>query len=239
MEEKREQQKIDIYCIARDVFYDLWVAILIAVSAAFLVYVGAKINYRPSYTSCTTFVVSAKGSSTGAYANLSKTNKMMDVFKSVMDSQVLKKKVTTKLKLDSFPGTVGIAVVPETNLLTMSVTSDSPEMSLRLLKNMLECYPEIGKNVLGEVVLEVFEEPGYPSVADRGFQGKEIMKKVFLVVFLAMSGLLAIISYLKDTVKNEREIPLKLDTAAIGVLYHEHRYKNIKSFLQRKKKKFL
>lgn len=237
MEKEKIQQKIDIYCIFRDVLRDLWVAVIIGISIAFIAYIGGKLSYQASYTSQTTFVVSAKENGVGAYENMSKTQKLTEIFQSVMDSQVLKKKVSEKLKLNGFPGTIDIAVVPETNLLTVSVTSDTPDMAFRLLKAMLECYPEIGEKVLGEVVLEVFEEPGYPFVANQYFYGEAIMKRAFMLGFICMIGILAIASCMKDTVKNEQDVSQKLDTTVFGVLQHERKYRNLKDFLRRKKKK--
>lgn len=237
MEKETKQQEIDIYCIIRDVLHDLWVAIIVGISAAFLAYIGARLLYQPTYTSRTTFVVSARNSSTGAYANLMKTQKLTDVFQSVMDSHVLKKKVSEGLGLDSFDGTVKIRVVPETNLLSVYVRSDSPEMSLELLRGMMEYYPEVGENVLGDVVMEIFEEPGYPSAPDEEFRGKEIMEKAFLIGMAVMIAILALLSFMKDTVKNQEEIAEKLDTAAFGILCHERKYRNLKDFLLRRKKK--
>ena len=60
MEKETKQQEIDIYCIIRDVLHDLWVAIIVGISAAFLAYIGARLLYQPTYTSRTTFVVSAR-----------------------------------------------------------------------------------------------------------------------------------------------------------------------------------
>ena len=147
--ELQKKQAEDIYNIIHDVVRNWWVVLCIAISASLLSYVAASILYHPTYTSSTTFVVSAKESSTGAYANQSKTQKLTDTFKSVMDSQILKKKVAESLEMDSFPGEVEISVVPETNLLTVSVTSDSPDISFRLLDSMLDNYQEVSKNVLG------------------------------------------------------------------------------------------
>lgn len=239
MERETMQQKIDIYCIFQDVLRDLWVAVLVGISMAFIAYIAGKISYQTTYSSQTTFVVSAKESSTGAYENMSKASKLTEIFQSVMDSQLLKKKVSKKLELQDFPGTVNISVLPETNLLTVSVTADSPHMAFRLLKTMLECYPEIGDKVLGEVVLEVFEEPSYPDMANQSFQGKAIMKKAFMIGVLLMVGILSGISYMKDTVKNENEIAKKLDTTVFGVLHHEWKYRNFKDLIYRKKKIFI
>lgn len=141
--------------------------------------------------------------------------------------------------MESFPGTVTIAVVPETNLLTVSVTSDSPEISFKLLKSMLEHYQDVSKNVLGEVVMEVFEEPNFPSAADVAFRGGSVMKKGFLAGVVLMIALLALMSYQKDNVKSEEEVTEKLDTTVFGTLNHEASYRNLKARLKRQKKKIL
>lgn len=237
--EKQKSQQMNINCIMHDVLRDLWVAIAIGISVAFLAYIGAKINYKPSYTSRSTFVVSAKGTSKGVYTDMTKAQKITEGFRSVMGSQILKKKVSEELGTPAFPGVIETTVVPETNLLTLSVTSSSPEMAFRALKTILQCYQEVGGEVFGEVVLEVFEKPTYPSAPDKLFQGKLIMKKGFLIGFALMLGILIFLSWLKDTVKNEEDIKEKLDTTIFGRLYHERKYKNFKDTFARREKKLL
>lgn len=90
--ELQKKQMENIYNIVRDVMKNWWVIICIAISVSLLSYIGASVMYHPTYTSRTTFVVSARGSSMGAYANESKTQKLTDTFRSVMDSQLLKRK---------------------------------------------------------------------------------------------------------------------------------------------------
>lgn len=130
-----------------------------------------------------------------------------------------------------------MTIVPETNLLSVSVTADSPTTAFQLLNTMLEQYPAVSQNVLGEVVLEVFEEPSYPASSSVGFQGNQMMKNGFLAGTGAMLVLFALISYFKDTVKNEKEVAAKLDTGLYATIYHERKYKNLKSMLKRKRKK--
>lgn len=240
METKTQKRQMEyIYNIARDVLKSWWVILCIAVSVSFLTYIASAVLYHPEYTSSTTFVVSAKGSSTGAYANQSSAQKLTETFQSIMDSQILKKRVAESLEMDSFPGTVQIAVLPETNLLTVSVTANSPDISFKLLKSMLDNYQEVAKNILGEVVLEVFEEPNFPSVPNVAFQGRSYMKKGFFFGAVGMILLLTFVFYMKDTVKSEDDVSEKLDTTLFGVLRHESAYRNLKTRLQRRKKKLL
>ena len=128
----------DFSAIFHDILKNIWVAVLVGLSAAFLAYTAAWITYAPEYVSRTTFVVSARESSTGAYANLSQTQRLAESFKTVLDSQVLKKKVADQLGMDTFAGEVSVSIVPETNLLTVSVTAGSPTDAFRLLNGMLE-----------------------------------------------------------------------------------------------------
>ena len=104
---------------------------------------------------------------------------------------------------------------------------------------MLEHYQDVSKNVLGEVVMEVFEEPNFPSAADVAFQGSDVMKKGFLAGVGLMIVLLALISYQKDNVKSEEEVTEKLDTTVFGTLNHEPLYRNLRARLKRQKKKIL
>ena len=164
MAKQSQNKQIEyIYSVARDIMRDWWVILFIALSASFLAYIGAYLTYQPTFTSSTTFVVSAKSSSMGAYGNLTEVEKLTSTFQSVMDSQVLKKKVADSLRQDSFDGTVEITVVPETNLLTISVTSESPEIAYRLLNGILDNYEYVSQNVFEDVVMEIFEAPNYPS----------------------------------------------------------------------------
>ena len=54
----------DLYAIFQDVLKSFWMVLLVGISAAFLAYVGAYVLYQPEFRSSTTFVVSAKSSST-------------------------------------------------------------------------------------------------------------------------------------------------------------------------------
>ena len=233
----RKEMTADLYTLVIDVLKNLWAAVAVGIAAALLVYVAASLRYVPQYRSSTTFVVSARGTSTGAYANVSAASQKAEVFQTVLDSQVLKNRVAGELGLQAFEGTVDISIVPETNLLSVSVTAGSPEMAYRLLRTMLDIYPEVSRSVMGDVVLEIFENPNYPTAPVRAFQSRSIMKRAFAAGTLLTAALFALLSYMRDTVKTEKQAAAKLDAPLFAAVYHESRYKNLKSRLLRRKKK--
>ena len=79
------------------------------------------------------------------------------------------------MELGSFPGTISVSAVEKTNLMTVSVTAGTPNDAFRLLNGLLENYPEVGEDVLGEVVIEVFEEPAFPGGPNSVVQGKRML----------------------------------------------------------------
>lgn len=239
MMEKQSDQKMMLRCIMQDVLKNVWIAVAIAISVSFLSFVAAKIRYTPNYTSSATFIVSKSGVLSSAYSNMSQTQSMIDTFQTVVNSQLLQKRVCEDMGLASAPGRVTVKAIPETNLVTLSVTSTRPDQAFRMLKSVVKVYPEVGDKVLGEVVLDVFEPPIFPDHPDAAFAGGRVMQMAFAVSFLLTAGMMALVFYLRDTVKTVQQAKTKLDTPLFATIYHEKRYKNVTDLLKRRRKSML
>lgn len=240
MENNNKPKYLDIaYVIIKDILKN-WIAIVcIALSAAIFTYIAAAICYTPNYTSRSTMVVSAKINNTGVYTDTNETEKLTDTITAVLTSSVLKHKAAETLGLVHFDGTIHINVITGTNLLEVSVNSPNPNTAFRLLKTMLEIYPEMSTDILGNIVMEIFEEPSFPSSPSNPFRfGKNISLSI-LISTLSVVLCAAFYSYFLDTIKNEWDASEKLDTKLLGILYHETAYKNIKARLLRKRKRLL
>lgn len=237
--ENYSEKRINIFCILADIIKGLKYVLAVGLALALLSYVFVNVTYTPVYTSSTTFVVSSKANFSGPLEDSAKLESMTDTFKAVMNSSVLKKMVCEDLDLDEFPGTIGLSVLEGTNLLTVSVSAGDPDMAYRLLDSLMDSYPVVGDKVLGEVVMNVYEEPAFPETPDNTVNGFATMRTAFCIGAGAVIVILAVISYLKNTVKDKEDIPEKLDTTELITLYHENKYKDFKSFLNRKEKQIL
>lgn len=235
--ENETQRKIYASCILKDIKKDLWVALSLAVSFVMLLYIAVTVVYRPNYTSSTTFVISERHKVLDETLNMNKIEPMTDSFQSIMTNPMLKKRAAERMGEKRFPGSVSVAVVPQTNLITVSVHAKSPELAFQGLKSIMECYPELGEKVLGDMVLDVFETPVYPSEPDVNLRGGKIMLLCFLGVFFGTLLLIALASYMKETVKSEKEVPILLDTTLFGMLHHEREYQSPVAWIRRKKQR--
>ena len=235
MENYTNEKRINTFCILADVIKGLKYALAVGLALALLSYVFVNVTYTPAYTSRTTFIVSSKANFSSPLDDSENLQNMTDTFQAVMHSQVLKNMVCEDLDLEEFTGTINMSVVEGTNMLTVSVTAEAPELAYRMLDSLMDCYPKVGKKVLGKVVIKVYEEPAFPETPDNPVNGLATMKQGFAMGAGAAILVLAVISYMKNTVKDKEDISEKLDTTELVTLYHEHKYKDFKSFLKRKK----
>lgn len=226
---------IDLYSILRDIGKWIVVILLLAASMSLMAYVYVGRSYHKQYESSSTFIVSSKGSNSTISVDLGETSEMASKFSEVLNSSILQKKVAEEMDMDYFPGTASAEVVSETNLLVLKVRADSPEMAFRLNKAIMNNYSVVTDELMGNVVLDVLQNPTVPSGPVNQFQPTALMKKTFAMTVAILCGLVAILSFLKDTVRKPKEVSKKLDGKLLQTLYHEKQYKTWKARIHRKK----
>lgn len=230
-----DELPLDVYSIIRALLKDWWMIITAGIVGMLLAYLAAGTSYTPMYTSSMTFIVSSKGA-TNNLSDLTAANEMAETFSEVLNSRLLKKRVQEELNLSYLPGTITTNVVSETNLMTLKVSAPSPEHAFRIMKSVLNNYSEITDYVLPNVVLDVLEPPQVPTSPSNPISARWMMRKHALIWMAAMIVLLALIDYLRDNVKNEKEVEQKLDAKLLGTIYHEVKNKTLKTKLKRTNK---
>lgn len=226
--QKSSGVQIDIISIVRDVCRQWWVILLLSVSVYLLANVWVNASYQPQYTTTTTFVVTAKGTNNNIYQNLSTAKSMAEQFSQVLNSNVLKKKVMEDLGMDSFTATTSVNILSETNLMVLTVTDDSAMDAFRVLRSIMTNYNTVSDYVMDDVILEVLQEPEIPMNPSNSVDPNGIVKKSFFIAFAVFVVLFAVFSYIKDTVKNERDVKEKIDAKLMGVVYHERKAKSFR-----------
>ena len=239
MNNEKKNYKDILICTVKDIL-DNWVAIIcFAVAIALWAQIISSMLFVPQYTSSTTFVLFKQGNYNGAYGNTNKTSEVVRGFRSVLNSAVFKKKIAETLEMDEFEGRLNMSVVNGTNLITLSVTSNSPDTSFKELRSIIENHSIVSSQVLGSVVLNVFEQPSYPTTPSNssGIGRKRIMGLIggFVIAVL----IVLIRSYYHNTIRSREDFASKLEIDLLETLRHESSYKNIKSLLKRKKKNML
>ena len=233
-----ENYKIEPFTLIHDILVNWWVIILGALAAAMLTFIVVSVRYEPQYTTSTTFVVSSRNTS-ASYSSLGTYNSMATSFQKVVESTAMQDILCEKLGVDEIDADIQVNIAGETNLLELTVTDDSPQQSFDIMEGILENYSGITLYTVGDIVLNILEDPNIPFSPDNPLQAGDMMKKVFLIAAAALALLFGILSVMKDTLKTEEDISEKLDARSLGAISYEIKYKSIKEFLERKKKGLL
>lgn len=216
---------IALASIIRDIFKNFLLIVLSAIVFAGGFFMFKTETFTPSYTSQATFLVSTKDGSYDAYSNLNTTVQLNQIFKMILDSNALTEAVKADLGLTELNATINAKVVEETNLLVLSVSASTPKDSYDILCSVIKNYPIFSDEVMGNAVLDVFEAPSVPTTADNSSGALKWTIIGFFVGAVVMLAAIAVLSFLKDTVKNEAQVERKLDTKLLVTIPHEKRRK--------------
>lgn len=224
MEQKMENglaRQIDFTSMARDVLRQWWVILLLALSVSLFANIWASSTYAPQYRTTTTLAVTAKGMNSNVYQNLTSAKELATRFSQVLDSAVLQKTVMKELGMNEYEADTTVEQVPETNLLTLTVTAGSAMEAYRVMQSILENYDTVSDYVIENVILEEIQPALIPERPLNSSEEGRVTKLSFLISAGIFALCFAAISYIRDTVKNEGEFSEKIDAKLLGTIYHE------------------
>lgn len=220
------QNNIDVENILRNVlrqwFYILVLSAIIAFSAGVL----SLQAYQPSYRTQALIAVYGKNSNGAVVYDAQDT---ADVFREVITSNLLQKKVAEEMGLRQLPGTISVENIPYTNMLTVTVTASSPQAAWDTIQGVLTHHSVVTNRLMGEMVLQLLEAPAVPEKPVQGYSGQGKLFKLFLGSILLIGVMFAFIFCLRDDIKNENMVEEKLETNLLAAIYHEQRSRNIKA----------
>ncbi len=229
----------DPIVLVRDVVKRWLIIVLIALIAGVGSYIYTDLQYKPVYQTKTTFVVTNRSSSNTVYSNLSSTSSLAEVFTELLNSSILRKSIVQELGISSFQGTINTTVIPNTNLITMTVTDSNPRLAFLATRAIIDHHEELTYQVVKDIQLEVLQSPMVPTAPINHSGASEQMKKMMLLAALATAALLAVISYLRDVVRSASEARDKLDCNFLGEIPHENKYKTLAAQFRNKKSSIL
>ena len=228
--------QIDLISMLKDIAKEWWAILLLSLAVALFADIWVNVTYQPEYKTSTTFVVTAKGMNTNVYQNLNSTQQLAQQFTEILDSNVLKKKVAQDLNMSSLNIDSSVDLVPETNLITLSVKAGTAVESYRILQSIMKNYNTVSDYAIKNVIIETIQSPAVSMAPVNPLNEKKTMIIAFIAATAVFMVMVAGLSYLRDTIKNPKDVTSKLDTRLLGSIYHEKKSKSLKL---RKKKEFV
>ncbi len=214
---------IDQLAIAVDFLKTLprfWIVLLVlAIIGSGFNYIRAYITYEPVYTASASFTVTLKreqslyGSAT--YYDNAAAEHLAKSFPYILTSSLLHRTVAKDMG-EPVTGSINVAVVPNTNLLTLSVTDRDPEKAYRTLNSVFKNYPSISEPIIGKVNMNILDESGVPTTPDNSLTFlRETLMGAGIGLLLGV-GWALLVFITNRTVLSEADVKKKLGISCLG-----------------------
>ena len=228
-----EGQAIDLYSVITDVARHWFSLILLTTASVLIAYVVLTFTRPLDYATTATMVVTnvdeerttSNVSGTEVYENLSFAADSASRLKNILSSKGLKDTVAKELGLKQFVGSAKASTLGDSNLLEITVRADSPYISYREAESILRNYTKFSGDLVGGVELTVLENPKVPERPEHPLQNVRYAILIGGSVLIAMCAILAMMSMMRDTVRNSKEVESKVDTKLLAVIVHEKKHK--------------
>jgi capsular polysaccharide biosynthesis protein len=138
-----------------------------------------------------------------------------------------------------FDGTITARSIEGTNLMTLQVAGSNPRTVYAVARSIIENHEELTYQIIGDIILEVLQEPVIPSYPINSANSSLNMRNVIILSALATSAFIMFLSFSRDAVRSNKEVRKKLDCHFLGEIPHENKYKTLLSRLRRKKTSIL
>lgn len=214
-------ENVEPFSLVTDVLRSLWAIVLGSLAAAMIVMMVVSSKAVVTYSSDATFAVMSKRTTGYAYNNLSAARTVATSFTSILNSDVMKKMVCEDVGMESFDATATARVIGDTNLLTLKVTSNSPQKTFRIIQSIMKLYPDLLQYANTTMVMEVLAQPRIPVPSVTGSSAIGMAKRAFVLFFALLTVSFAYLSYRHDTIKTEKDLREKLDATSLGAIEYE------------------
>ena len=245
MEEKtivppeRAGNQLHLLLLLRVMVRGLWMVVLAGIIFGCLGYIIGGLRYTPKYQTHATLVVHQRGSTASVYGDLNAASNMADSFSTLLKSDFMRKRIAAELGVSSVDGEIDASVISGTNLLEMTITSDTPRMAYRITRAVLTRYNELRGPALGNVSLEILQQPTVPTHPSNAPESMRYARLAALAGMVLLLGYIGVTAYLRDTVKSESDVEEALDAKLAAVLHHERKNKTLLSALRDPKRSLL
>lgn len=222
--ENQELEQIDFQRTIHGLLKQLrrlwWLVLVLTLLGGGLMFVRAKNNYRPMYQAQAVFSVSVSyGNGTDVmdyinYYDYAAAKLAAETFPYLIQSEAMTQRIKHELGVGYINGTITASSLGgNTNFFRLTVVSSKPEDAYHILLAVMELYPQISSQVIGQTQLTVNREPVMPKQPYNNFAWKRttavgaFFGAAAGMAFLLVLAILSTTVYKPDELKQYTNLP--------------------------------
>lgn len=147
-------------------------------------------------------------------------NQLSNVFSYAVASEITHERICADLGLTELSAELSAEFVPRSNMLTLTVTGDDPQITYDVMQSLVRNYTAVTDAIIGRTQLAEIEAPRLPTVPSN--RGAWILAVFRGLVIGAIADLLLVVLYalFRDTVRDKEQLCSSFDVHCLGVLPH-------------------
>ena len=211
--------EIEPLCIIKLLLRKLWLVVL-----AFLIgYMSVSIVLgnlvSRSYSCSATFAVTSN-SNGSYYSNTSAASEVVNIYSQLLQGRFMDDLILKDLG-SSVSGSINATQLGDTNLISLTVSSDSPRDALLIMQSIMRNYQELSEYVSSSVVLNQLNTPNVSISVNQVYNVKDLGKKAGLILAAAMVCAIIYLEISRGAIQNMTAAKSRLDGRIIGSIPHE------------------
>ena len=232
-------KNINLRIFCNDILRGLWIIALVGCIGVMVTYTYIKDSYVPEYTSSSIYVVTPRQSTGYVYTNKRFASSVINVFQNLMNADIMKNRIKKELHLNNLDAAMQVELIPETNLMRITVTSKDPIESFEIIGAIMNNYSELSEYLTADAVFDTLKAPVVATFPDNALTPRK--KSLFMGGVWAFGALLviALVSLFRRTIKTESMIEEGMETTLLGTVYHENKNRTVKAKLENRIKSLL
>lgn len=229
--------EIEPLCLIKLLLRKLWLLVL-----AFLIgYMSISIVLgnlvSRSYSCSATFAVTSN-SNGSYYSNSSAASEVVNIYSQLLQGRFMDDLILKDLG-SSVSGSINATQLGDTNLISLTVSSDSPKDALLIMQSIMRNYKELSEYVSSSVVLNQLNTPNVSISVNQVYNVRDLGKKTGLVLALVMACAIVYMEISRGAIQNMSAAKNRLDGRIIGSVPHESARGSGKSPFRRRKRRDL
>ena len=227
MENEKIEELIDLGSLLRKMITCLrrfWILVLaLTVAGGGLMYWKAYRSYRPMYRSEAVFSVSVSYSGNtdimnynSYYYDSSAAELVAETFPYILRTDAMKELICQKLGASYINGSISASSVAQTNFFVLTVTSSSAEDAYRIIQAVIDAYPQVSRQVIGETQLTISREPTLASAPYNTFSWQRSTAKGAVAGFVLGMLILVVLALLRKTALTPNDLKKALNLSCLA-----------------------
>ncbi len=177
-------------------------------------------TYQPKFVASETYSVNMSESLNSSYSAMYDNytaSQMATTFDTLLQSDLMQKRVSEKMNdVGMTPADIMASVEPNTNLLTISATSNNPEAAYSTLETVISNYMELSNVIVGKSHMDLIDDSGMPvDPVNPYVVWKECLKGAVYGILLCML-LVGVRTLTRRTVDEQKDFKRFLHMRSLG-----------------------